>query len=170
LNGARISSSDEALTPSINPLLTDITKLMKRTSAILVNPATKEVQSVIINGYDGIKKLLGRNSHVEGSTLCQFRNNIYLQSWGDCEQYLIAPAFISTWNPKFPMHGVTVIDSYDIETSEAVNCRISAENFLKTIEWEPVESRVNPERPNPDWIQRFHVDPNAADIVIQYGD
>jgi hypothetical protein len=142
----------------------------KEQKAILINSVTREARSVTVKGSDGIKKQFGKRAFLEGNMLCQFKDNIYLQSWGGCDEYLVAPAFISTWNPIFPMHGLAVIDACDINTGDAVDCPISAEDFLKTIEWEDAKKRVNPKRPNSDWIKRFHVNPSAADIVIQYGD
>jgi hypothetical protein len=88
---------------------------------------------------------------------------------GDCNEYLIAPAYVSSLNPLFPWHGRGLLCAYDMMTGGSVDCPISAEQFRKTIEWEAVEKRINPKRPNPDWIKRFHLEDATADIVIQYG-
>jgi hypothetical protein len=145
--------------------------MIKKTKAILVNPGTTpKVQSVLINGYEGIERLLGEASSPEGCTLGKLKENIYLQVWADCEQYMVAPAWVSTFNRQMPIHGLAVIDAYDISTGESIDCPVLPETFLETVEWEPVQERIDPERPNQNWIDRFHLENAHADFVVQYGD
>ena len=141
----------------------------QETAALLVDPVTRTVRAVTIKGYDGIKAILGAESEPEGATLCRIQNGIYLQGWVDCKRYLTAPAFVTSCSPKQPIHGLTVIDAYDISTGETVDCPFSQEAFLKIIEWEDAGAQSNPARPNPDWIQRFQIKDSNADVVIQYG-
>jgi hypothetical protein len=94
---------------------------------------------------------------------------VYLQVWADCAQYMFGPAFVSRRNSLSPIHGLTVIDAYDMNTGEAVDCPVSPEELLETIEWEEADNRINPDRPNADWIARFQISNSAADFVVQYG-
>jgi hypothetical protein len=52
------------------------------------------------------------------------------------------------------MHGLTVVDAYDLETGESVDCPITAEDFKRTIEWEEYAGRLGPERPNKEWADK----------------
>ena len=90
--------------------------MSKKTLALIVNPKSgKPVQSIEINGYDDIKELFGKSADPEGSTLCHLQGDTYLQVWADCEQYMVAPAWVSTFNGQMPIHGLAVIDAYDIQ-------------------------------------------------------
>jgi hypothetical protein len=55
-------------------------------------------------------------------------------------------------------------------TGEAIDCPVPPDTFLASIEWEPVEDRLDPERPHPEWIERFQVEDSHADVVVQYGE
>jgi hypothetical protein len=83
---------------------------------------------------------------------------------------MLAPAWVSTLNHKMPIHGLAVIDAYDINTGEQVDCPVDSEALLATIEWELVEDRFDPDRPRPEWIERFQVEDSHADVVAQYGE
>jgi hypothetical protein len=145
--------------------------MSKELLALIVNPGSNDpVRSIGIDGYEGIRKRFGAGAQLEGSTLCHFQGNIYLQIWVDCEQYMLAPAWVSSLNHQVPIHGLAVIDAYDISTGEQVDCPIDSEALLATIEWEPVEDRLDPERPRPEWIERFQIEDSQADVVIQYGE
>lgn len=48
-----------------------------------------------------------------------------------------------------------MLDAADMETGGAVDCPITAEQFLATIVWEDFAKRVKPEKPNKDWIKKF---------------
>src|ERR1700731_3530899 len=76
-----------------------ITNMSKKTLALIVNPKSgKPVQSIEINGYDDIKELFGKSADPEGSTLCHLQGDTYLQVWADCEQYMVAPAWVTAFN------------------------------------------------------------------------
>jgi hypothetical protein len=142
---------------------------MKEATALLVNPTTRTVRAVRVCGYGGIKKLLGRESKPEGNTLCRAGGTVYLQVWADCEKYLVEPAFVCSANPQCPIHGLTVIDALDMKTGEAVDCPVTPEAFFASLEWEEADNRIDPNRPNADWIARFQIPNNSADFVVQYG-
>jgi hypothetical protein len=73
--------------------------MSKKTLALIVNPkSSKPVESIEINGYDGIRNIFGEDAQLEGATFCHFLDNTYLQVWADCEQYMVAPAWVSTFN------------------------------------------------------------------------
>jgi hypothetical protein len=61
----------------------------------------------------------------------------------------------SNLNPAMPLHGLAVVDAADLNTGHAVDCPITAAEFLPSIVWEDYSKRLNPERPNKDWIQKF---------------
>jgi hypothetical protein len=140
-------------------------------TAILVDPGEwKRIRSVTIAGYDGIRALfekeynigvpaawnlnLAECAELESATLCKVEGNIYLSSWGDCREFLTAPAWRTSLAPHVPMHGLTVIHAYDLSTGESVDCPISAKQFAATIEWEDFENRQEPHRPNKEWADK----------------
>jgi hypothetical protein len=124
----------------------------KKTKAILVNPTTHEIQTVMVDGHDGIEELMlakcKQAPELEGNELVELDGGIDLFAWEDHYQYLIEPSWVTTFNSMKPMHGLTLIVAYDRETGEAVNCPVKPLAFARTIEWEVVRTRVDPKRPN----------------------
>jgi hypothetical protein len=53
-----------------------------------------------------------------------------------------------------PMHGLTVIDAYDLSTGEAVDNPLCLKCFAATIEWEDFENRREFDRPNKEWADK----------------
>ena len=67
---------------------------------------------------------------------------------------MTAPAWRTSFAPGTPMHGLTVIDAYDMRTGESVFCPYSPEQFAMTIQWEDYINRLEPQRPNKEWADK----------------
>jgi hypothetical protein len=137
------------------------------TNAFLVDPNERTVRRVAVAGYEGICALfekeydlaffnlkLGEYANLEGSTICKIEDNIYLHSWADCHDFMTAPAWRTSLAPSMPMHGLTLIDAYDLSTGEAVDIPLCPKCFGRTIEWEDFENRREFERPNKEWADK----------------
>jgi hypothetical protein len=131
------------------------------TTAFLVNPAERTVRSVAIAGYDGICALfekeyelaffnlkLSEYTNLEGNTICKIKDNIYLNSWAGCADFMTAPAWRTSLAPSMPMHGLTVIGAYDLSTGEAVDNPLCLKCF------EDFENRREFDRPNKEWVDK----------------
>ena len=134
------------------------------TTALLVDPVKRSVQAVARNRYEGIQALFAEKYHtasaflpeidIRGNTICKVAGNIYLHSWGDGNLFLTAPAWRTSFAPGMSMHGLTVIDAYDMSTGERVDCPASPEQFAMTIQWEDSAARRDPRRPNREWADK----------------
>jgi hypothetical protein len=54
-----------------------------------------------------------------------------------------------------------------LSTGEAIDCPVHLAALLATIEWESVQDRRDPERPNQKWIERFRSETEYADVVVR---
>jgi hypothetical protein len=124
-------------------------------SAILINPTDRTLRPIELTAgsYDSIRALFGAEAHLEGNTLCQFKDSIYLQIWVDCNELFVGAAWRSIWNPAVSLHGLTLVRAYDMTTGEGVSLPLTPAEFELSIEWEHWRARIDPERPNKDWIE-----------------
>jgi hypothetical protein len=120
-------------------------------TAFLVDPARGSVMPVRLSDYESIRALFPENAHLEGNTICHIEGDLYLSSWADCEQFLVAPAWRTSFNSKMAFHGLTVVDAYDISTGESVDIPFCSDCFAKSITSEDFENRREPHRPNKEW-------------------
>jgi hypothetical protein len=130
-------------------------EISKSTQALLVNAQTRTVSSITVAGYEGIKEAFAPDAELEANILCVLNQETMLQTWGDCNDFLCAPGWYSSLNSAMPLHGFSVIDAAELNTGEATDCPVTEEAFSKTIVWENADNRINPKRPNQDWINKF---------------
>jgi hypothetical protein len=124
-------------------------------TALLINPSTRTIKEVEVGDYDDIKQLFASDAELEAGHLFSFAEIWGVEAWADCNQYAIAPAWICKWNPEAPCHGLTLVTACLLETGEPSSCPLlSSAGFAKLVEWEDFRSRLNPEHPNQDWVNK----------------